>query len=192
MNFVAPTPDQSSNLPTGRFVLPAVVVSHFHLRPGDAVADLGAGSGYFLSALAAAVGPGGKVYACEIQKNLVETLGTVARSKGLSQVIPLWCDLEERGGVPIADGVLDVAFLINTLFQCDDKATVVTEAMRALRFGGKLIVIDWTESFGGLGPQPADVFPKTAAVALATAAGLVEETSFDAGDHHYGVSFKKP
>jgi ubiquinone/menaquinone biosynthesis C-methylase UbiE len=191
MDSVVPAPG-SSPLPTGRFVQPSVVASHFHLRPGDAVADLGAGSGYFLSALSAAVGGTGKVYACEIQKNLVETLGNVARSKGLSQVIPLWCDLEERGGVPIADGVLDTALLINTLFQCDDKVVVLQEVVRMLRSGGKLIIIDWTESFGGLGPQPGVVFTKEAAISLASTAGLVEESSFDAGDHHYGVSFKKP
>jgi len=83
----------------GRFVIPEVVATHFHLREGDQVADLGAGSGFFLKVLSETVGLSGKVYACDIQKGLVEKNGELARVQGLMNVIPLWCDLEEIGGV---------------------------------------------------------------------------------------------
>ena len=85
----------------GRFVIPAVVATHFHLREGDQVADLGAGSGFFLKVLSEAVGPSGKVYACEIQKSLVEKLAETARVQGLFNIVPLWCDLEESRGKKI-------------------------------------------------------------------------------------------
>lgn len=90
-----------------RFVIPEVVMSHFHIREGDTVADYGAGSGYFVPALAAAVGAGGKVYAVEIQKNLIETIGAMVKSKGLAQVQILWGDIEEEGATKIPESSID-------------------------------------------------------------------------------------
>ncbi len=176
----------------GRFVVPSVVVSHFHLREGDQVGDFGAGSGYFTEVLSHAVGQTGRVYACEIQRELVEKIGQLARSRGLMNVDPLWCDLEEPRGIKINDNQLDVGILVNAFFQFEDKAGGVHEIMRTLRSGAKLFVIDWSQSFGGLGPQTQDVVTESAARDHFESAGFVFERQFDAGDHHYGLAFRKP
>ena len=63
-----------------RFVDPNTVVSHFHIREGDVIADFGAGSGFYIEILARKVGTSGKVYACEIQKELVEKIGVLILS----------------------------------------------------------------------------------------------------------------
>ncbi len=182
----------SSSLPgLKRFVDPAVVVSHFHIREGDNVADFGAGSGFYVELLAKKVGGQGRVYACEIQKELVEKIGTIARQKGLFAVHPLWCDLEQERGVKIADGALDAGVMINTLFQLEDKATALHEVARTLRSGGKFFIVDWADSFGGLGPQPSQVLSLLEAQALTEENGFVYERSFDAGDHHYGLAFRR-
>ena len=115
-----------------RFVSPQMVVSHFHIREGDSIADFGAGSGYFVELFAEKVGSAGKVFACEIQKNLVEKIGNSARLKNLSNIYPLWCDLETAGGIKIQDEVLDIGVLINTLFQLEDKKTALLEIKRTL------------------------------------------------------------
>ena len=177
---------------TGRFVVPNVVSTHFHLREGDKVADFGAGSGYFVEVLAGLVGESGKVYACEIQRELVEKIGNLARGKGLGNVDPIWCDLEQPGGTKLDAELMDAAILVNTLFQIEDKSTALSEMVRTLRSGGKFFLIDWSESFGGLGPQPGHVVSESDATALCESAGLVLERSFDAGDHHYGLAFRKP
>jgi ubiquinone/menaquinone biosynthesis C-methylase UbiE len=174
-----------------QFVIPEVVVSHFHLREGDVVADFGAGSGYFLAPLEKAIGSGGVIYACEIQKQLVDKLSAVATEQRLSTVRPLWCDLEEPNGIPIQSGVLDVALLINSLFMLENKVAAVAEMARTLRPGGTFIVIDWTESFAGLGPQPAMVVNALAARDLFESGGFMFEREFPAGEHHYGLAFKK-
>lgn len=178
--------------PVSRFVIPTAVVSHFHLRPGDVVADFGAGSGYFTEALASAVGPTGTVYAVEVQKPLVEKIGALAHGKGLQQVQVLWGDIESFEGTKIVTNELDAVVLINTFFQCEDKPGTLAEIVRTLRAGGKLYIVDWSESFGGLGPQPNQVITAAAATAAAETAGFIPETSFPAGDHHYGIGFRKP
>lgn len=178
-------------LPIGRFVIPEKAVTHFHIKEGDQVADFGAGSGYFLKPLSQAVGEDGVVYACEIQKNLVETMGNVIEKEQLANVRAQWCDFEKIGGSKLQEDSLDVVIIVNTLFQVEAKEEVVAEINRVLRPGGKAIVIDWSESFGGLGPQPADVIDKEPAEQLFLAAGFTLETEFDAGDHHYGLTFRK-
>jgi ubiquinone/menaquinone biosynthesis C-methylase UbiE len=175
----------------GRFVDPNVVVTHFHIREGDVVADFGAGGGFFVEVLARLVGQSGRVYACEIQRELVEKIGALVRTKGLFSVDPIWCDMEMDHGVKIADGALDVAIMVNTLFQLEHKDVALGEVARTVRSGGKFFIIDWSESFGGLGPQPGDVVTSVQAKALVEAAGFVYERTFDAGDHHYGVAFRR-
>ncbi len=171
--------------------MPDKVTTHFHLHEGEMVADFGAGSGFFLKPLAGAVGENGRVFACEIQKPLVEKLGEQARVQGLTNIHPLWCDLEEANGIKIGTGELDAAILVNTLFMIDDKQTSLTEMSRTLRKGGKFIVIDWTESFAGLGPQPGHVITVEGAKALFESNGFVFERDFPAGEHHYGLAFRK-
>lgn len=184
MNTTAP-------LVTGRFVDPCTVATHFHLREGDTVADFGAGSGYFMEVLAKLVGKEGTVYACEIQKELSVKLGELARTKGLTQVQPLWSDVEELGGSKVPDGVLDAAVVVNTFFQFEEKDVALQEISRTLRSGGKFFIVDWSESFNGLGPQPGHVVSQEEAKMLAEQQGFVYEHSFDAGDHHYGIAFRK-
>lgn len=178
-------------MPEQRFIVPETAASHFHLRPGDKVGDFGAGAGNFTAALSRAVGPDGRVYACEIQKNLVETLSERVRSQHLGNVEVIWGDFEEPGGSKIEDGTLDAAVIVNTLFQVENRPAVIEEISRTLRSGGKLFIIDWSESWGGMGPQPSDVLSLRDARALAEAAGLTFEHEFDVGDQHYGLAFRK-
>jgi len=175
----------------GRFVDPATVATHFYIKEGDTVADFGAGSGYFMEVLARLVGNEGIVYACDIQKNMVEKVGNIAHIKGLTQVRPLWSDVEELGGSKISDGVLDVAIVVNTFFQLEEKEIAIQEISRTMRSGGKLFIIDWSESFNGLGPQPGHIISEIDTQALVEAGGFVYERSFDTGDHHYGLAFRK-
>ncbi len=180
-----------SILGAGQFVSPDTVATHFHLRSGDKVADFGAGTGFYLKALGNAVGNDGRVYACEIQKNLLESLRTKARELHLSNIEPVWCDLEMPQGTKLRDGLLDAGILVNTLFQLEKKDEAIIEIARVIRSGGKFFVIDWTESFGGIGPHPLHVVTEGMAKELVSKHGFAFERSFPAGDHHYGLAFRR-
>ncbi len=182
--------EEQVRLPT-RFVQPDTVTSHFHIRPGDTVADIGAGGGYFVPALAAAVGSEGQVYACEIQKCLIEKLGEYIRSAGFTQVAPIWCDVESPEGTKLPAESVDIVVLVNTLFLLSDTSAAMTEIIRILRPGGKVCVVDWSESFAGLGPSEDMVLPPAQVTDLFESRGLQLESEFPAGDHHYGLSFRK-
>ncbi len=175
----------------GKFMDPRVTCSHFHLRDGDVVADFGAGTGHFMQPLSELVGRSGKVYLFEIQKNLVEAMGNRAREQRLTNAHPVWADFEAPNGTKLTDGVLDAGLLSNTFFQTSDKDSALREVARVLRKGAKLFIIDWTDSFGGLGPQPDHVVTEESARRFLQHAGFVVEHTFPAGDHHYGLSCRK-
>lgn len=173
------------------FMNPQAVISHFHLHPGDTVADFGAGSGHYLKALSLAVGTSGHVYACEIQKGLVEKLTKRISDERLSNTHALWCDLEKLGGTKLKDELLDGGILMNTLFIIEDKETALAEIRRVIRKGGNLFIVDWTDSFRGMGPHPSQVVTDEMAKSLLTQNGFAFERDFPAGDHHYGLVFKR-
>lgn len=175
----------------GKFVDPKIASSHFHLQEGDVVADFGAGSGHYMKPLSTAVGLSGKVYLCEIQKELVDALGIKSKEQRLLNVFPLWCDIEALGGIKLSDGVLNAGLLSNVLFQFINKESALREIARVMKKGGKLIVIDWTDSFGGLGPQSGAVVTEPEARKLLERAGFSYERTFPAGDHHYGLVYRK-
>ncbi len=172
-------------------VVPRTLASHFYVTPGSRAADFGAGSGHFLVPLAEKVGRTGTLMLCEVQRPLVDTLDRLARQAGYSHVNVAWCDIEIVGGTPINDADLDTGFLINTLYQCADKESVVTEIARTVRSGGVVYVVDWLDGFSGLGPQAEDVVARDAVIALFEQAYFVFEREYPAGVYHYGLAFRK-
>lgn len=173
-----------------RFVVPELVASHFHVRDGDLVGDFGAGAGTFVPILSRKAGSSGRVFACEIERGLVDKLGEMIRAERLHNVDPLWCDLERPRGIKIPDQYLDVAIVVNTLYQLENRAEAIREKHRTMRTGGVVYVVDWEDSFGGIGPHPDCVVCRQLAIDLFEACGFILEREYPAGDYHYGLAFR--
>lgn len=154
------------------------------------VADFGAGSGAYVFSIAEHLEGSGVVYALDIQKDLLRRIHNEANVRGLKNIEILWADLEAPEGSKLADGLIDLVLISNLLFQLEDKAAVMKEAKRITKKGGRVAIIDWSESFGGMGPHPDAVVTKEAAYALAQDAGLTFQKEFAAGAHHYGLVFR--
>jgi ubiquinone/menaquinone biosynthesis C-methylase UbiE len=167
-------------------------VEQFGFKLGQSVADLGSGSGHYTMAVAKAVGDKGMVYAVDIQKDMLGKLKNDAGKLGLFNVEVVWGDVEKPGGAKLKDGAVDAAILSNLLFQVGDKEAVAKECFRILKPLGKLLVIDWADSFGGLGPTMETVVSHDLTVALFTGLGFVLDREIKAGDHHYGIIFTRP
>lgn len=164
------------------------------LEHGMTVADLGAGIGHFAIPLSRSVGDRGKVYAVEIQKEHVHTLTSTAQQERRNNVTTLWGDIERLGGTKIPDKSCDVVLLINTLFLIQDKKVAVQEIKRILkksnfRGSGKVVVVDWSDTHGGVGPAPAHVYTQDQTETLFTEHGFTVFKSINAGSHHYGTIF---
>ena len=161
------------------------------LEHGMKIADLGSGSGFYSLEAARVVGDGGKVYAIDVQKDLLAKLKNAANASHLPNVEVIPGDLEKVGGARLADGSVDVAIAANILFQIAEKEAFLREAKRIIKTGGKLAVVDWSDSFGGIGPMADHVIKEDEARELAVKEGFTFERDFKAGAHHYGLIFKK-
>lgn len=170
---------------------PNHTIEQFELQSGARVADFGAGSGALAFIAARAVGEAGRVYTIEVQKELLERLKSEARAERLHNVEALWGDIERSNGTHLKPATVDAVLVSNVLFQAEDKPGLIAEANRILKPGGRLLLVDWSESFGGMGPQPAAVVPETAARELFLRGGFSLVKGINAGEHHYGMIFRK-
>ncbi len=173
------------------FLEPHNVIGQMELQSGMRVADLGAGVGLLSIAAAKAVGDAGKVYAVEVQKNLIERLKNQTREARVHNVEALWGDIERVQGTHLKDMAVDAVIASNVLFQVTDKNGFVAEVTRILKPGGKVLLVDWRESYRGMGPHIEQVVTEVEAKNLFEKAGFRLVKKIDAGQHHYGIIFRK-
>ncbi|MFA7309469.1 MAG: methyltransferase domain-containing protein [Candidatus Paceibacterota bacterium] len=174
-------------LDTAGFAHPPRNVDALSIEPGMTVVDFGSGSGAYVLAIAERLKNKGHVYAIDVQQDLLRRTKNETHKKGYTNVEVIWSDLEKPMSSKIADRHVDVVLVSNLLFQLEDKTAPLTEAWRILKPAGKLAVIDWSESFGGMGPVKNEVVNKELALALAKTAGFELVSEFNAGAHHYGL-----
>ncbi len=161
------------------------------LQEGSQVADLGAGSGFYTLGAAKIVGPSGKVYSIDVQPELLARIRNQAHADKLHNIEVIHGDVEKVGGTRLREISVDVVFACNILFQIEQKQDFVKEIKRILKSGGRVLVVDWQESFGGMGPHPDHVVTEEAARALFEKEGFVFINEIQAGDHHYGIIYRK-
>ncbi len=110
------------------------------LAPGEAVADVGAGTGLFTAAMSKAVGDGGKVYAVDISEAFVKHLKARAADEKLANVEAVLCD-EDSVKLPAAS--VDVVFVCDTYHHFEFPKSTLASIHEALKPGGRLIVVDF-------------------------------------------------
>ncbi len=119
---------------------PEKVMAALAVQPGEVVADLGAGTGYYTRRLAEAVGPAGRVYAVEIQPELLERLRADLAARGLTQVVPV-LGTEQDPRLPPES--LDLVLMVDVYHELAWPHEVLTALCRALKPGGRLAVVEY-------------------------------------------------
>jgi len=172
------------------FLSPKQIISQLMLSPGMKVLDLGTGFGENAILASSMVNPNGIIYALDVQKELLQKLKNLANSKKINNIEYVWGDIEHLGGTKLSDNIIDFVILSNVLFQLKDKDTAISEIKRILKPKGKIVVVDWTESFSNMGPHKDVVVQEKTARTLFEQNGFVFEKSINAGDYHYGIIFR--
>lgn len=166
-------------------------LAQFDISPGMKVADFGSGAGYYTFLTGKLVGPTGRVYALDIKKNLLITLKREANKAHIFNIEIISADFENFQGTKLKNSFIERGIIANVLFQIHKREDFVAEVARVMRKDGKILVIDWTDSFGGIGPDPKDVITAEQCRSLFEKSGFVFEKKVTAGVHHYGFVFKK-
>ncbi len=172
------------------FLNPTTVVEAAKIRDGMVVVDFGAGSGFFTRAAAREVGQG-EVWAVDINQDLLPRIVNVAAGEGLRNVHVVQGDIEKQGGSNLPDAHADLVIVANVLFSLEDKEEMVKELVRVLKRGGRALVVDWKDSFGGLGPHPDHVITVGMARDLFEKGGLQYLEDVPAGQYHWGFIVRK-
>jgi ubiquinone/menaquinone biosynthesis C-methylase UbiE len=153
---------------------------------GMKIADFGAGIGAYTIPIAKKVGDFGRVYAIEVQKDFLPKIKNAALEENLTNVEVLWGDIERIGATKLSNESVDIVVVANVFFEAEDKSGLVNEARRVLMPKGKVLFVDWKDSYGGLGPQPEMIVTPEKARRYFEDSGFVLERSIQTGDQHYG------
>lgn len=173
------------------FLNPAKAVRAAGVHEGHVVADFGAGSGFFTRAAARVVGDSGVVWAVDAHADMLSRIQNLAAGEGLHNVQVVRGDLEREGGSNLPPNTFDFCIVANLLFSVENKQAVITEARRILKKNGRVLVVDWAGSFGGLGPHPDHVFGAAAAKKLFEDGGFSVLDEVPAGEYHWGFVVRK-
>jgi len=120
---------------------PAEVVRFLGLGTGQVVADIGAGTGYFLPHLSKSAGTEGRVLALDVEPNMVEYMKQRSRKAGLANVEPRLVAPDDPGLAPTS---VDHILIVNTWHHIDDRAAYAGKLARALRPAGTVLIVDFT------------------------------------------------
>ena len=116
------------------------VIKSLGLRPGMAVADVGAGTGFYTRLFADKVGKEGKVYAVDISAPFLKHIAEVSKNQGQSQVRTVLGGQETTN---LPENSVDLVFICDTYHHFEKPQAVLSSIHRALKPGGALVVIDF-------------------------------------------------
>ena len=119
---------------------PRAVMELLDLKAGEVAADIGAGSGYYTRRMAQAVGKTGRVYAVDIQPEMLQILTNKLTAEGITNVITA-LGTEQDPKLPPAQ--IDVALMVDVYHEFSYPFEMVEAMCRALKPGGRLVFVEY-------------------------------------------------
>jgi ubiquinone/menaquinone biosynthesis C-methylase UbiE len=116
------------------------IVAALNLVPGMAVADIGAGTGFFTRLFAEKVGSTGKVYAIDIAPQFLEHIAADAKKRRQDQVVTI---LGSQDSTNLPRDSVDLVFMSDVYHHLENPEKTLASIHQALRPGGRLVVIEF-------------------------------------------------
>ena len=110
------------------------------LKPGMAVADIGAGTGYYARRMAPLVGSNGVVYATDVQPEMMKMLEDGAKKAGLTNIKPVLGGLKS---VNLPDASIDLAIMVDVYHELEYPFEVIDSLVLALKPGGRIAYVEY-------------------------------------------------
>ena len=148
---------------------PEQVMDALNIAEGDIVADLGAASGWFTIRLARRVGPNGRVYAEDIQREMVEV---IKRRLPRENVKNVETSLGTADDPKLPIGQLDAVLMVYAYHEMERPVALLRNAARALKPDGRLGIVEFTKDGGGPGPPMDERVDPERVIREANEAGL--------------------
>lgn len=119
---------------------PSRLLASLGLKKGDVVADIGAGSGFFTWRMARLVGPAGRVYANDIQPEMLAILRTNLALRGVTNVVPV---LGTTTDPRLPADSIDLAIMVDVYHECDQPYEFMQAVVRSLKPGGRMVFVEY-------------------------------------------------
>ena len=130
---------------------PDEVIAAMGIKEGEAIADIGAGSGYFSFRFAPYVGKTGRVYAVDINADMILYMNRHIRDKKIENVVTVLSAAEDP---LLADNSIDRFFICNTWHHVSQQPQYIQLMKKMLRPGGQIIIVDYFKKPLPVGPPP--------------------------------------
>jgi arsenite methyltransferase len=165
------------------------IMARLHLKAGDIVADIGAGSGYFTIPFASRVGDKGLVFAEEIQIEMINYISRKVEERVLKNVRVIFGKPEDPS---LLDNFFNLVFLANTYHELEKPFLMLENIKKDLRYSGRLAIIDWDPAKQSPFGPPIDAkVPENTIIKEVERVGfeLIEKHNFM--PYHYFLVFKR-
>lgn len=130
---------------------PNEVIAAMDIREGETIADIGAGSGYFAFRFASHVGSKGRVYAVDIDPDMIIHMNRKIRNTKFENVATV---LSTPDDPLLANNSIDRFFICNTWHHVGDRPAYLEKMKAMLRPGGRIVIIDYFKKQLPVGPPP--------------------------------------
>jgi ubiquinone/menaquinone biosynthesis C-methylase UbiE len=154
---------------------------------GSVVADLGAGSGWFTIRLADRVGPNGRVYAEDIQPQMIDSIRRRVGKIGLKNVTTVLGTPND----PMLPGPVDAVLIVDAYYEIAQPVVLLRNVARSLKPSGRIGIVNFTKEGGGPGPRMEDRVDPERVIRDAQAAGLVLRSRETFLRYQYMLVFEK-
>lgn len=119
---------------------PDLLLAELNLKPGMVVADIGAGSGYHTRRMAEVVGTTGKVYAVDVQPQMVQLLSAFSRDARYNNVKPILSTVDDVK-LPLAS--VDLAIMVDVYHELEFPFEVMRSIIKSLKPGGRVAFVEY-------------------------------------------------
>jgi SAM-dependent methyltransferase len=119
---------------------PDKAIAALAIQAGATVADVGAGSGYMTVKLASAVGPTGRVFATDVQPEMIEKLTARVKAGRLLNVTPVVAATDDPR---LPEGVLDLILMVDVYHELAAPQRMLQQLKRALKPSGRLVLVEY-------------------------------------------------
>ncbi len=119
---------------------PQLLIDALEIKPGQTIADLGAGSGYYSFRIAPLVGPTGKVLAIDIEPAMLEASAQRASRERIANVATVRASVHDPN---LAPGSVDLLFMVDVYHELEYPYEVMTKVRAALKPGGRVALIEY-------------------------------------------------
>ena len=167
---------------------PDEVIEKMRLAPGMVVADIGAGTGYFLSYLSKAVGEEGKVWGVDIEPTLIEYMSKRIGREGLGNAKAV---LAEPDDPKLEMGSVDRVLIVNTWHHISNRVNYGKKLFAMLKRDGAIYLVDYTKE-SPRGPPKEHRMPPEELKAELGRAGFEMEIVEESLSYQYMVVGRKP